>query len=127
MDTNFVLGTHLLEILGDNIKAHRRLKYADIGGGNASVAAKELGISSEAFAQWERGDTMPGYNNICKLAEFFGITQLELFLPPGTLLAPAVASMKEDMMIQRAQIQLLKDQLKETQEENFRLRKRLGE
>lgn len=55
--------------LGKNIKQHR-----EAVGLTQTQLAESLFVSFQAISAWERGVTPPDLENICRLAEFFGVT-----------------------------------------------------
>lgn len=55
--------------LGKTIKQHR-----EAVGLTQSQLAESLFVSFQAISAWERGITPPDIENICRLAEFFGVT-----------------------------------------------------
>lgn len=53
----------------DNLKILRKQK-----GLTQEEIAEKLGVSRQAVAKWERGDTMPDIESCIKLADIYGIT-----------------------------------------------------
>lgn len=53
----------------DNLKILRKQK-----GFTQEEIAEKLGVSRQAVAKWERGDTMPDIENCIKLADIYGTT-----------------------------------------------------
>ena len=50
--------------------------------------AQALGISDKTCSKWETGETEPGLENLCRLAEFYGVAPAAFFAegaPEGTL------------------------------------------
>ncbi len=51
-------------------------------------AAQALGISDKTYSKWETGETEPGLENLCRLAEFYGVAPAAFFAegaPEGAL------------------------------------------
>ena len=55
--------------LGKTIKQHR-----EAVGLTQSQLAESLFVSFQAISAWERGITPPDLENVCRLAEFFGVS-----------------------------------------------------
>lgn len=56
-------------MLSDNLKALRKIhKYTQ------EQLAEKLGISRQAIAKWESGETIPDINNCMKLARLYDVT-----------------------------------------------------
>ena len=53
----------------NNLKAYRKET-----GMTQEQAAEALGVSRQALAKWERGDTLPDLENVIKLADIYGVT-----------------------------------------------------
>lgn len=53
----------------NNLKAYRKET-----GMAQEQAAEALGVSRQALAKWERGDTLPDLENVIKLADIYGVT-----------------------------------------------------
>ncbi len=56
-------------MLKDNISMLR-----DINGYSQEEVAEKIGISRQAYAKWERGETVPDVERCQKLAELYGVT-----------------------------------------------------
>ena len=56
-------------MLKDNIS---RLRY--INGYSQEKVAEKVGISRQAYAKWEKGETIPDVERCQKLAELYGVT-----------------------------------------------------
>lgn len=50
-----------------------------------SEAAESIGVSVDAWSKWERGKNAPGYKNVQKIVDTFGVSYDDIiFLPPFT-------------------------------------------
>ena len=56
-------------MLKDNIS---RLRY--VNGYSQEKVAEKIGISRQAYAKWEKGETIPDVERCQKLAELYGVT-----------------------------------------------------
>lgn len=53
----------------NNLKAYRKE-----AGMTQEQTAEALGVSRQAVANWERGETLPDLENVIKLADIYGVT-----------------------------------------------------
>ena len=56
-------------MLGDNLAMLRKLK-----GYSQEEIAEKIGISRQAYAKWENGDTVPDVERAARLAQVYGVT-----------------------------------------------------
>ena len=56
-------------MLKDNI-----LMLRNVNGYSQEEVAEEIGISRQAYAKWEKGETVPDVDRCQKLAELYGVT-----------------------------------------------------
>lgn len=68
-----------MEICFANLKVFRRQR-----GFTQEDIAEKLGVSRQAVAKWERGDTFPDILNCIKLADIYGVTVDMLVRSVGT-------------------------------------------
>lgn len=72
---------------------------------NQKDVASALGISTQVYSRYERGDHKADYDMLCKMADFFGVTVDEL------LGRTSEQGIFDDARVQKTQVQELFDQL----------------
>ena len=89
MDYNTYITTERTDImLQENL-----IMLRSIAGKTQEDIAEVIGISRQAYAKWERGETIPDIEKCGRLAEFYGVTMDSLIKDDvqleGKRLAPA--------------------------------------